>query len=81
MAVAGADRDKAVIHNRGDGLRRTVQRETAGPGWLEAALLESARCHQVAERRSPAQRHCPECAASVRGARSREAVAYRRRQA
>jgi hypothetical protein len=44
-------------------------------GWLEAALLECARCHQVVERRSPAQRRCVEGRRSLELARSSDAVA------
>jgi hypothetical protein len=36
--------------------------------WLHVALVECARCHQVLERRSPAQRRCPGC----RSVRERE---------
>jgi hypothetical protein len=47
--------------------------------WLTAALVECARCYQVVERRSPVQRHCGECRASLKGSRSREAVRRARR--
>ena len=55
-----------------------LPRPARSRGWLEAALLECASCHQVAERRSPAQRHCPERRSSLREARSRAAVARAR---
>ena len=42
--------------------------------WLKVALLECRRCHQVVERSSPVQRHCPDCRAGLKRARSRAAV-------
>jgi hypothetical protein len=59
--AAGAGR---VLNSLG-----TVQTEIAIPfprrsrEWLCVALLECQRCHQVAERRSPVQRHCSDCRA------------------
>ncbi len=41
---------------------------------LAAALVECARCRQVVVRRSPVQRHCLDCRASLKGSRSRAAV-------
>jgi hypothetical protein len=38
------------------------------------ATDQCARCHQVVERTSPIQRHCPECRRAIKGVRSREAV-------
>jgi hypothetical protein len=46
--------------------------------WLNVALVECGRCHQVVARTSPIQRHCPECRRALKGARSREAVRRRR---
>jgi len=46
--------------------------------WLEVSLVECARCHQVAERTSPTQRHCDTCRAALKRTRSREAMARRR---
>jgi len=73
---AGAAR---VLNRRGTAASEVpLPHPARSRGWLESALLECAECHQIAERRSPAQRHCPECAASLRGSRSREAVARAR---
>jgi hypothetical protein len=38
------------------------------------ALLECRGCHQVVERRSPVQRHCPDCRRAIKRTRSREAI-------
>jgi hypothetical protein len=46
--------------------------------WLEAALFECARCHQVGERRSPVQVHCSECRAVLKRQRSHAAVRAKR---
>ena len=73
---AGAAR---VLNRRGTAASEVpLPHPARSRGWLKSALLECAECHQIAERRSPAQRHCPECAASLRGSRSREAVARAR---
>jgi len=39
--------------------------------WLRVALIECARCHQAAERRSPAQRWCPGCSEAYEKERAR----------
>jgi hypothetical protein len=46
--------------------------------WLSVALLECSMCHQVVERTSPIQRHCPSCRASLKRRFSRESMARRR---
>jgi hypothetical protein len=46
--------------------------------WLNVALIECDRCHQVEQRRSPIQRHCAACTADLRRQRSKRAMARRR---
>jgi hypothetical protein len=46
--------------------------------WLNVAILECAWCGQVAERTSPVQRHCPDCRAALKRARSVNATARAR---
>jgi hypothetical protein len=66
--------------------RRTATSEIVLPHpvrsreWLKLALLECQRCHQFVERRSPIQRHCPDCTRMLRNERSRRAVARRRHE-
>ena len=42
--------------------------------------LECARCHRVVVPRSPVQRHCPDCTATLRRLQSRRAMARRRHE-
>jgi hypothetical protein len=66
--------------------RRTATSEIVLPHpvrsreWLKLAHLECQRCHRFVERRSPIQRHCPDCTRMLSNERSRRAVARRRHE-
>jgi hypothetical protein len=73
---AGAGR---VLKARGtEAVEITLPRAKRSREWLTAAVLECARCHQVVERRSPIERHCPDCRAALKRGRSRDAIARAR---
>jgi hypothetical protein len=57
----------------------SLPRPSRSRGWLDLAVLECRRCHQVVERHSPVQRHCPDCARALKRARSRDGMAQMRR--
>ena len=56
----------------------SLPRPTRSRAWLDLALLECQQCHQVVERRSPVQRHCPDCRAVLKRDRSRTAASRSR---
>ncbi len=64
-----------LLRSRGESTGEIpLPRPTRSREWLKVALLECRRCHQVVERSSPVQRHCPDCRAGLKRARSRNAV-------
>jgi hypothetical protein len=64
-----------LLRSRGEAVNEiSLPRPTRSREWLQFALVECANCHQVVERTSPVQQHCPECRRVMKRARSREAV-------
>ena len=76
---AGAGR---VLNSRGTQTSEiTLPLPRRSREWLDLALVDCQRCHQVVQRQSPIQRYCPECRAALKRARSSEAVARARHRA
>ena len=80
IRLAPAGWSRPCTESAGDrGERDPLPHPRRSREWLEAALVECAQCHQVVERRSPVQRHCRECRASLKGSKSRADAARARR--
>ena len=69
-----------VLNSRGFATSEfSLPRPARSREWLHVALLECGSCHHVVERRSPVQRYCAECSATIKRQRSRWGMARARR--